>query len=132
MESLGPRVYTVYSLMQIANDPSERWLRFVLAPAVNGNACFSVLAKLEDMLVRTSNEYIGVMKGNRCTEASLILMLDALPLSVVWEGRGRCRGHLQAPIYVSVQGLSAYRERQCLWSCRRILSPAQKPAASDQ
>lgn len=88
--------------MQIANNPSERWHCFVLAPVVNGNACFSVLAKPEDMLAQTSNEYVCVMKGNRCAEASLILTLGALPLGVVWEGRGRYRGQLQGPISLCI------------------------------
>lgn len=62
MESLGQRVYTVYNLVHIASDPSEGWYHFVPAPAVNENACFSVLAKLEDRLVWTNNEYTGTMK----------------------------------------------------------------------
>lgn len=86
MESLGFRVYTGYNWVQISSDPSERWYHVVPAPAASGNACSSVLARPEDRLVQSSNEYTGVMKCNCCTGASLILTLGALLPGMVGKG----------------------------------------------
>lgn len=97
------------SLIQIASDSSERWYHVVPAPAVNGNTCFSVLARPADRLVQTSSEYMRVMKCSCRAEVSLMLTLGASVPGVAGEGRIRCSGHPHGHIayVVSVKGLWA-------------------------